>query len=63
MRREISIWFKLGVFALFILVDWYIFQAVKTSFSSSKPSTQKIAYGVYFLLSLFPYIAFAVMLS
>lgn len=62
MRREISIWFKLGVFALFILVDWYIFQAVKTSFSGSKPSTQKIAYGVYFLLSLFPYIAFAVML-
>jgi hypothetical protein len=63
MRREISIWFKLGVFALFILLDWYIFQAIKTSFSGAKPSTQKIAYGVYFVLSLFPYIAFIVLLT
>ncbi|MFN8282040.1 MAG: metallophosphoesterase [Chitinophagales bacterium] len=63
MRREISIWFKLGLFAIFILLDWYIFQAVKTSFASAKPSTQKIAYGVYFGLSLFPYIAFAVLLT
>lgn len=57
MKREVSIWFKFGIFAIFIVLDWYIFQAIKTTFSESKSTTQKFVYTIYFALSLIPYLA------
>ena len=40
-----------------IIVDIYVFQAVKSSFSDSKSSTQRIAYITYWFLSSFTYLA------
>jgi predicted MPP superfamily phosphohydrolase len=44
-----------------VLVDLYVFQAVRTSFSGSKPSTQRSAYVIYWLLSSFTYIALTIL--
>lgn len=40
-----------------IIVDIYVFQAVRTSFSESKPNTKRIAYIIYAILSAFTYLA------
>ncbi|MFN8237092.1 MAG: metallophosphoesterase [Chitinophagales bacterium] len=46
-----------------IAVDIYVFQSLKTSFSVSKPATQRIAYGIYWTLSSVTYIALAILLT
>lgn len=46
---------------ILVLVDMYVFQAVRTSFSGSKPSTQKSAYIIYWALSSFTYLAIAIL--
>jgi predicted MPP superfamily phosphohydrolase len=50
-------------FILFILVDIYIFQAIKSSFSGTKSNTQRNAYLVYAVLSSFTYIAILVTIT
>ncbi len=44
-----------------IVIDIYVFQAVRSSFSDSKSSTQRIAYFLYWFLSSFTYIAFLIL--
>lgn len=46
-----------------IAVDIYVFQSLKTSFSVSKPATQRIAYIIYWSLSSISYIALAILLT
>ncbi len=45
-----------------VLVDLYVFQAVKSSFSGSKASTQRVIYIIYFSLSSITYIALTILL-
>jgi uncharacterized membrane protein len=45
-----------------IVVDIYVFQAVRSSFSDSKASTQRIAYIVYWVLSSVTYLALLILL-
>lgn len=40
-----------------IIIDIYVFQAVKSTFSDSKSSTQRFAYSAYWILSSFTYLA------
>lgn len=42
---------------LFLIIDFYIFESVKTSFSGSSLHTKNIIYGLYWLLCLFAYLA------
>ena len=57
MNNKISpFWSILPVLAI-LLIDIYVYQAIKTSFSNSKSSTQRIALIVYCLLSTFAYIS------
>lgn len=46
---------------MLLLIDLYIFQAVKTSFADSKPGTQRTAYTAYWLLSSVTYIALLIL--
>lgn len=46
-----------------IVVDIYVFQALKTSFSGTKPSTQRIAITIYWILSSFTYLALLILLT
>ena len=46
---------------IILIVDWYVFQAVKSAYSDSKSSTQRIAYIVYWSLSSITYIALLVL--
>ncbi len=43
-----------------IIVDIYVFQAIKTSFAGSKPNTRKIISILYVLISSFTYLAFLI---
>lgn len=62
MRNRFSpIWMLLPAVVI-ILVDIYVFQAVKSSVSDSKASTQRIAYAVYWTLSSFTYLALLILL-
>lgn len=55
------LWIILPV-ALIILVDIYVFQAVKSVFSTAKPNTQRIANICYWLLSSVTYIAVLILI-
>ncbi|MEN9447545.1 MAG: hypothetical protein RJA25_835 [Bacteroidota bacterium] len=54
-------WFILPALIV-LLVDFYVFQAVKSTVSDSKPSTQRIVYGIFWGLSSFTYIALLILL-
>lgn len=45
-----------------VLVDIYVFQAVKNSVSSSKPTTQRLVYLIFWGLSSFTYLALLILL-
>ena len=55
------LWIILPV-ALIILVDIYVFQAVRSVFSTAKPNTQRIANICYWLLSSVTYIAVLILI-
>jgi uncharacterized protein len=46
-----------------VVVDIYVFQSLKTSFSAAKPATQRTAYFIYWLLSSFTYLALLILLT
>ena len=56
-----TLWMLLPALVI-IVVDIYVFQAVRSSFSDSKASTQRIAYIVYWVLSSITYIALLILL-
>ena len=56
MNRFNPIWVFILIL-LVIIIDIYVFQAIRTSFSGSKPNTQRAAYIIYWLLSSFIYVA------
>lgn len=61
MRNKFGpIWMLLPALVI-IVVDIYVFQAVKSSVSDSKASTQRIAYVTYWVLSSFTYIALLIL--
>ncbi|HNI33709.1 MAG TPA: hypothetical protein PK628_12325, partial [Chitinophagales bacterium] len=62
MQNKFSpFWMFFPAFVI-ILVDIYVFQAVRSSFSDTKISSQRLAYGIYWLLSSFTYIALLILL-
>lgn len=62
MKNRFSpVWMLLPALVI-IVVDLYVFQAVRSSFSDSKTNTQRIAYAIYWLLSSFTYIALLMLL-
>lgn len=62
MRNRFSPFWMLLPALVVIIVDIYVFQAVKSSFSDSKSSTQKTAYAIYWILSSFTYLALFILL-
>ena len=56
-----TLWMLLPALVI-IVVDIYVFQAVRSSFSDSKASTQRIAYIVYWVLSSVTYLALLILL-
>ena len=62
MRNKFgTLWMLLPALVI-IIVDIYAFQAVRSSFSDSKTSTQRIAYSIYWILSSFTYLALLILL-
>ncbi|MDB5228235.1 MAG: mismatch repair protein MutT [Bacteroidota bacterium] len=48
---------------IIVFVDVYVFQAIKTSFSGSRTSTQRTAYLIYWILSSFTYLALLILVT
>lgn len=61
-NRFKPVWIFIPLFII-LSIDLYVFQAVKTSFSDSKPSTQRVVHLVYWALSSITYIAFIILVT
>lgn len=62
MRNKFGTFWMLLPAIVLILVDIYVFQAIKSIYSDSKTSTQRIAYIIYWSLSSITYLALILIL-
>lgn len=62
MQNRFGTFWMLLPALVIIIVDIYVYQAVRSSFSDSKSSTQRIAFSIYWVLSSFTYVALFILL-
>lgn len=62
MRTKISPFWMLLPALVILIIDIYIFQAVKNSLSDAKPTSQRVGYILYWTLSSITYLAFIILI-